>query len=288
MKKISFTVLLVFINALLILFLALSFIPSAKRNRPESKQTALLNANHISSIKSIKIEGFEHGERQYVVLSKHGSVWEGYDSLTGSRWPADLQAVEKCIENAASIVNVRTVASKSSSWKSFGVDDESASKISVFSEDGSVLTSLCFGKSDGLTRRISFRTSRDETVYETDYSLSPYLTASSSFWADPFIYPQSLTGRSRKDSESFLRHGLLTEMNAEDLDFLWQGTKEFENGSEIRLKIYPLEENFLVVPEFRAGEDFTEEEKKSLEEMNYKYTVSKWTYDAFVQEFDGK
>ena len=202
--------LLIFLVADIVLLLAfiVTCLPFNKKTSSQSTKTALLNVNRIPDIARITLSKADgEGKVQSVVLSKVGSnFWSGRDSFTNTLWPADNQSVANLLNTCSQIVSVRTAASTVDAWTSFGLDEESAFALGFYDAAGGRISEILFGDSDYLTSRIAFRTSTGDKVLQMDVSIASYLTLSTSFWADPFVYPQAVTGYTRLDSESILRH----------------------------------------------------------------------------------
>ncbi|MBQ1833112.1 MAG: DUF4340 domain-containing protein [Treponema sp.] len=273
----------------LLLVFIITMMPFTKKTSAPSVKSAVLNVNKIPEIASITFsENDEDGEMQKVTLEKNGGFWVGTDSSTGKKWPADNQNVATLLDKCSQIVNVYTAASTKDAWESFGLGEESAFKLGFYDGSGKIITEIFFGKSDYLTSRAAFRVHGKETVFQTDISIKSYLSASASFWADPFVYPQALTGYTRMKSESLLRHGALVDFNAAGKQPDYTFRKDFENGSSARFLIYKSdmqsESLYNIVPFFIAGPSADADEKKAVESFNYAYTMSQWTLEKFSEE----
>ncbi len=273
-------------DIVLLAVLLLGLMPFTKKNKIHSMDSALLNVNHINDIRKITIACSEDDDRHTVTLIRSGSFWIGTDSYSGKKyfWPADSQCVNNLIAVSSQVVKLYTKAEKVTAWKSFGVDDDNASVLSFYNEAGGTISSLYFGYNDGLTQRIALRTWIDKTVYETDNSIKTYLTADVSFWSDPFMYPQCVTGYGRTKSESLLRHGTL--LNIAPADYIKPvDTKriDYENGAKGIFAIYEKDDEYVIIPVFTAGIAASDEERNAIQSINYRYSISKWTYEKFVE-----
>ncbi|MBR4385898.1 MAG: DUF4340 domain-containing protein [Treponema sp.] len=275
-------------DAVLVLILLLTFLPFNKKKSAESMETALLNPNKVSAVAQIKISG----GMQTVRLFKKGRVWLGIDESSGLEkpyvWPCDTFNIAGLIEDCAKIQKVFLASSKVSAWEDFSLDKDSANEVTFLDKDGAILSSLFFGKENKLSGRIYFRTWESSEVYECSAALASFLGggALSSFWADPFVYPQCLTEYSRQKSESILRHGRLEDIApASHLkpDFVW--SKDFENGSLAKFSVYKKDGSFIVLPLFVPGPAFSDEEKSAISSINYRYSISPATLENFRKEF---
>ncbi|MBQ2529983.1 MAG: hypothetical protein II584_00855 [Treponema sp.] len=278
------------LDGLLLLAFVLTCLPWAKRTSEPGISSALLNVNRIPDVASITLsKADEDGTRQEIRLFKTGSFWSGTDSSTGTTWPADNQNAAKFLEVCSQIITVKKAASDRNSWKAFGVDGKSSFTVSFNDPDGKAVSEIIFGESDYLNSRIAFRTGSQETVYFMDISIESYLNLSTSFWADPFVYPQALTGYSRLKAESALRHGALTSFaRHEKADYTFK--KNFENGAAARFLIYgdadDSDGSYTVVPEFIPGEHLEATEKETIKGYDYAYRMSRWTLEKFSEEVE--
>ncbi len=278
------------IDAVLFIVFIATLIPFRRRGSTKSFKSALLNVNKISDISGIRISKADSsGETYSIQLEKAGDFWTGRDSFTDTLWPADNQNVANLIDRCSQIVNVYTSAMSSRAWESFGLDEKDATFLGFYGPGGEKISEILFGNVDPLNSRIAFRTlTGNEEVYQMNSSISSYISVSSSFWADPFVFPQALTGYSRIKSESILRHGALTSFSdpSRGHDFLFR--KDFDNGASARFLIYKnAEENgvsYTIVPVFTPGPSASGPEKQALENFNYVYSMSQWTLEKFSEE----
>lgn len=284
-KKILLT--LTTINVILLMSLILSFIPWKKSFAEKSSQSAILNVNKITDVSKIVLSQKNGDEENFIKLKKIGSFWIGTDSFTNTMWPADNQAVATFIGKCSQISSIHTVASEKKSWSFFAVDEDSAISLGFFDYNGEPISEVFFGATDSLKSRISFRTKKSQNIFQMDASIASYLNFSTSLWVDPFVFPQALTGYSRLQSESILRHGALTNYNPKDKTPYVNFRKDFENASSARFQIFKMEDNenlYTIVPRFIPGISVSDEEKKVIESFNYAYTMSQWTLEKFSEE----
>lgn len=280
MNKKRWLIAMLSVNALLLLIFILSFLSAGNVEKRKSVQTALLNLNKIPDIKSMEFSG----DGQSVILEKRGNVWTGTDSASGSLWPADLQTVANFIEKFADVITVYERASSEEDWKKFLLDEKNAFRVCIKNQDGEVISNLFFGMTDSLSQRIYFRAGSGKSVYETQAAMSSFLNASAAFWCDPFVYPQAITGYERTKEESLLRHGQLVEFDSSGLEPYWTFVKRLENGSSCSFNVYKNEEDYTVIPKLIPGPAFSDEDVAALREINYKYNMSQWTFERFLEE----
>ena len=268
---------------LLVLFAA-SFIFKSKSNTIETRETVLLNAASLKSISRIVItDGSSGGES--VTLRRNDDFWSGTDSVTNTVWPADPQLVRNLMDSLVQVRTVRVKAVSQDSWEDLGIDEENAFSIQIMDEGSNEILSLYFGHVDSLTQRISFRTSKDNTSYETDFEMRSYLNSSSSFWADPFLFPVFLSGTASVNMQSSYRHGSMMPIAAlpdEPVNVL---KKTFENGSRAVYSVYETEDDIIIVPQFYASQSMTQLEQDAIRKCNYRYSLSQWTYEHILEDW---
>lgn len=272
------------VDFILAIIFIISVLPFKKKKGEPSTNSALLNVNKIEEIEEITLK---KGGLQ-VTLNKVGSFWIGTDSGTNKTWPADNQNVANFISKFSQIVPIYTASSSKRTWESFGLGEEQALEVNFYNGAGTSISEITFGDTDSLTARIAFRIGTKENVYRMDSSIESYLNLSTSFWADPFVYPQALTGYSRMQSESILRHGAISSFSqpTKPADYIFR--KDFENGASAKFYIYKSEtenENLYdIVPKFVPGQASFGNEKKVIENFDYTFTMSQWTLEKFSEE----
>lgn len=286
-------------DAFLILILIFCFLPFNKKNKISSMNTALLNPNYVNDVQQIKLsypdKASEYPEAKTdLQLFKRGKLWFGIEESSGIAkpyiWPADTSNVISLLEEASKVQKVFLASTKPSSWKDFELDKNASYEVSFSDKDGAILSSLFFGKQNGLSGRLYFRTWESSDVYECSSDISSFFNVNApvSFWSDPFIYPQCVTGYSRQKSESILRHGSIENIAPSKRlspDFVY--AKDFENGSSAKLSIYKKDNAFIVIPVFIPGLALSEEEKDAIRNINYRYSISSLTLEKLQKEFEG-
>ncbi|MBQ3798928.1 MAG: DUF4340 domain-containing protein [Treponema sp.] len=274
----------------LLLLLILSFLPFMRRRGPSAKDTALLNPAHKDKVFRIELSQggggiFSSGRK--VCLEKAGGIWLGSSSDGNGEfvWPADMQAVDKLLELASSVIRSYEKSSSRKDWGKFGITDGEAFSLSFYDSSQKTLSYLYFGGDDPLTGRIYVRSASDVTVYELDAGIQPYLTADESFWADPFLYPQCLTGLGRAEAEEGLRRGKLENIRPrEGLEADYSGRLYFGNGAEILFRIYKKESSYIVIPALTPGLAASDEERAAISRISYRYGISGLTLGNLLEE----
>ncbi len=272
-------------DVVLLMLLILSLVFSTGKNVPVSMESALLNPKYTDDVCVIEITDCSSSDKDKVVMTRRGSFWTGTSSISDytMAWPCDTQTVNNFILSNSKIEKMNKVGENSRSWKRLGVDESNCILVSMYNDSGTILSSIYYGKSDPLTQKVAFRTWRDDSVYEVTDSILVFIKTEESFWADPFVYPQCITGLSRRESEGFLRRGVLsTETTGNVADHVIR--KDFGNGAEAIYRIYRKDDSYIVVPSFRGGIAYSDVDKETVESLNYRYSISAWTLDKFLKE----
>ncbi len=292
MKKLSKKSILNFFYAfdtvLAVIFL-LALFPLSKKTAPKKNETYLLNPKNISSISKItfKKDGVTLSlSRSAINDDFSGRIWTGTVTadFAGQKYSDDVFPCDsKAVENFLASVSGKTFVSKKtdsiSAWKSFGLDESQAFCVCFSGKNGEKLSELYFGMQNSLKKTIFLRANKT-TIFEADDNMSAFLTTDESYWVDPFIFPQSLTGYSRSESEQFLRHGRMCSFVQPDKEADFFAVKDFGNGSRASFYFYKGDGGYTVHPVFEAGPAFPPETKKQISSINYNYNISEWTFES--------
>ncbi len=277
-------------DLVLLLLLLFSFLPFMRRGQPSARDTALLNPSVREEVARIELSQKEAGGlsgRRTVVLERKEGVWLGSSSDGNGEftWPADVQAVERLLALSCSLVRSYEKSSSRKDWGAFGLKEGDAFSLSFYDATRRTLSSVFFGGEDPLTQRVYVRSASDVTVYELDGDIRPLLSADESFWADPFLYPQCLTGLGRDEAELHLRRGRLENIRPRDgLPVDYQEQMYFGNGAELSFSIYRKDSSFIVIPTLTPGPAASPEERAALASINYRYGISGVTLEKLLEE----
>ncbi len=273
--------------ALLLLFV-LSFFPFMHRRQPRSRELVLLNPAARDSVCAVDLsrnDGEFWGARS-VSLVKRGGIWLGSSSDGNHEfiWPADTQLVEKLLVLASSSVSSYEMSSSRRDWDNFGVREQDAFSLCFSDSSHRTLSSLLFGNEDSLTGRVAVRSAADTAVYAVDAGILPLLSADESFWADPFLYPQCLTGLGRAEADGQLRRGRLENIRPrEGLAVDYVAKLYFGNGAEILFSVYRKDAAYIVIPTLLPGPAVSDEDRQALQAVNYRYSISGVTLDNLLE-----
>lgn len=274
------------LDIFLLLVLALTFIPSlfGKKTYVES---SVLNPKYVSEVSKIEVSIPESGNRKNILMENDGGIWLGKCSVDdySSVFPCDENTVKNLISVSSTVSKMFIKANSENHWKDLCVDDENAARIMFFGKDGNVLSELYFGVQDSMTNRIAVRSVASKVVYDMNDSIDTYLTASESFWVDPFLFPQCITGYSRNKSEDSLRHGQISYApDSKELKLLGNYSKKFENESSVLFVFYEnADGTVFVLPSFSVGQSVSQEKFDAISKIRYSYTISKWTYEQLIK-----
>lgn len=272
----------IFDGILLLLFI-IGFLPFTKKNKVPSVPSALLNPNYESKVSAIKISA----PNASISLKKGDEFWIGTSLASNGKyiWPADVQNITNLINSAKQIMTVQVKTENVSSWKSLGVDDEQATCVTFYDDNRNILSQIFFGFKDSLSLKLYFRTWTKNTVYEGLSFIENFLSTEESFWADPFLYPQCITGYDRRKSESLFRRGQIQNIGFKEglsVDFNLQ--KYFENGSNILFNIYKNDKEFIVIPSLKTGPALSQKDAELVSSINYRYSISSVTLDRLLED----
>ncbi len=290
MKKISEKKALLFFYAFDLILLVLALLALMPKGKSKgSVERSIVSKEMLPLVEKITLSKPDANGRESLEFSreKESSYWTGSDSFSAFhyRWPADNQAVEHLLSELTDLQLLEVKAKGKKYFKRLGLDESHSFVISLWAGDEKLLTTVSFGYDDLLTQKISLVIDQDENVYEGKASIKTYLKTIESFWSDPFVYPQCLTGYNRLESEKLLRHGELCILEpAENIQPDLVLKKDFENGSEAKFSLYAYNNEFVVIPVFKAGPAFSEKDKSLLEGLNYRYLLSEWTVNRLKEE----
>ncbi len=282
-KKSHFILFLSVLDTGLLLLLLLSFLPFMNKKKIRAERTALLNPRNRGLVYQIVISN----EEDTVILTHAGdTTWTGSSSAGDKSfvWPCHNQKVHNLLDESSEIIPAYKKSSSIKDWKSFSIDDVSSIKLAFYSSDGQLLSKLYFGKEDSLTHRLSVRSGSNNNVYEIESDISSFLTTDESFWADPYIFPDCITEKNKKTSDLALLRGRIENVTfQEGVSADYTVKKSFENGAEIVFSVYECDANFFIVPHLIPGPAFSKLEINALQKINYRYSVSRWTYERLLQ-----
>lgn len=269
-------------DAVLILAVCFLLIPFNRKNSPDSIFSSFIDSDE--EILEIRISSRNDNIR--ISMENIDGNWIGTDSNSNDilYWPCNVQYVEKILKLANEKKQWNKLSENVTSWKNFSVDNSHAVEFSFHSKSKTI-GSIFFGNFNELENKISFRTSKNSTVWEveSDFSNFAYET-SPSFWADPFIEPLCVLPRKKGDKDSGLRRGELVYLKpGENVKPFNVVKRFFENGSIGTYSFYEKDKDVIVIPTFYADEQFDLIYREYLKKISYRYSISRWTYDRFVK-----
>ncbi len=277
-------------DLVLLLLLCASFLPFMHRKRIVVQDTVLLNPSVKEKVCFIELS--QNGEDSFfscnsVKLMKQGGIWLGSSSSGNNEfiWPADMQLVENLLATSSSAMKSYEKSASRKDWGDFGLKEKDAFSLVFYDSSHQPLSSLLFGDEDSLTGRIYVRAASEVTVYEVDAKIIPFLTVDEAFWADPFLYPQCLTGLERGEMELMLRRGKLENIRPrEGLPVDYTARIYFGNGAEIIFSIYKKDSSFIIIPTLCPGPAVPEDDRNALASINYRYSISGVTLNNLLEE----
>ena len=181
---------------------AFSFLPFVRqKSAPKAFQSALLNPSHREDVTEILLSckddngtsSAQRGENTKethgnaaISLKKHAasigqdsSFWTASDRLTTVR--ADEKLVKNLLDNAIKLRKMYTISDSKKQWASL----DSASFVVQYRNNNTMYTKIDFFNTNSLTNRIVFTVEAQRNVYETEDTLSQFLTTDIKYWAKP-------------------------------------------------------------------------------------------------------
>lgn len=283
MKILSRKKTLLFFYALdifLLFIIAVFLLPfSKKNNTPESITSAFLDSVSINDITQIDI--INKNKKCKINIYKFNNKWIGTDSLSNWNlfWPVDEKNIENFLLETSKISEWKKKATKPSSWEKLGVDSNNAIEIRL-KNNSKTISSIFFGWTDELTEEVYFRTSKNSTVWQTKTQIEKYIyNKIPSFWADPYLIPTYINNSSNYKIK--LRRGELVYIKpAEHIKPIKVIKLNLNPEVNAIFSFYEKDENIVVIPNF-FGDEY-------LKKINYRYTISKWTYEEFLKEIENE
>lgn len=165
---------------LITLFLGKAVFPQNKGIK--TIETALLNSKYISEIEKIKIEtSFSNLD-----LCNENQEWIGKSE--GMSFPIEKETLEEFLSLLLKIRDVSIVASKDDK-STFGFDEKSFIKVNILGNEDKSFTDIIFGSENYNGRKIYFRTSDNENVYQMENDIASFLTPVAKWWGNVEVFP---------------------------------------------------------------------------------------------------
>ncbi len=268
---------------------AVSFLPSVRNpSAPKAFQSALLNPARAPDVDRI---GIRQGTSS-VTLEKTGGQWTVDDGQTIVR--ADEKQVQNFLNAAKKIRKMYSISDSNGR--------PSHTSVTVqFSRGNNMYTKADFFGENSLTGRILLEVSSQDSLYETDNDLSPYLHPTVRYWAKPELIqsvaaPQSFVwqeqgkspvvidgaspGFSRAAHDIMaLRHGAVVPAGSGDsvvaeLTVIGDGARE-------RIRFVPQEDGSFHCEYATIGDPLAEKLSAAAE-------ISGWTFERLQGIFSGE
>ncbi len=264
-------------DVFLFLIVLLLLIPFSGKKSPDSRMYSFIERDMVNEISSFEILDLEEGI--CVEVSRVGRLWVGTDSNSEKtfRWPADGKKITSFLRLLSEERKVNKKTDNAALWHDFGVGSHEALCVKFFDFSGRTVSEIYVGNENSLERRVCFRDMSCSTVWDVDSSVFGILSSSPDFWCETGIFPSFL-----EEGDMNLTHGKLVYLkpSAEvvPMDVL---TVNFANSSKAVFSVYEKDGACIVLPSFLAPDFYSDDEKKAVGMMNYRYSVSMQTYDKF-------
>ncbi len=170
---------------LLVLFVCGTWIFPAGKG-PGKISSSFLPPQSEARIQSVSL--FSPQTDETVILEKSGGgQWQGrQDDVV---FPADETVVSNFIEVLSRRRDLYSLSSSPAAWASYGLADDSAFRIQVRDGGGNIGADLYVGNENYTARRLSFRSGRDVSSFQTENDLYPFLKTDAKWWADMRLFP---------------------------------------------------------------------------------------------------
>jgi hypothetical protein len=172
--------------AVLALLYTASLVFDPEKTGSRSSSYAWLDSKASSRVTRISLSGQTELE-----LKKTGGLW--YVSNEGIDYPARRLRVEDFVGILAARAPYPVVSSQGSSHKRLGLDDDSATRVSVFADNVSLLD-LLIGGSDSSGRGVYLRKYGQNEVRSGDDKFSLYVTGPVTSWYNLKLFPETEDG----------------------------------------------------------------------------------------------
>lgn len=306
--KLSYTnkillAIIIFLTSLAII----SFTPLARKNSPKIIKSAFLNSKYANEISEITIT--ENGSTLILKKNMSGN-WKGI--FNDIIFPADTNRISNFINSSQKIRNLYVISENLNYLENYGLDNDSRIQISFLAKDNGKASPLA-NETPVATVNFNFSennvylfTDSGKTIYKTDNEISPYLTAKTNFWAEPFIVPRVIFG---KTSPSDIQHisftdenGVTKNLTSADNNFInaAQYILELRHGGIMQLRahqnttkkstlsLWKGDGHFLRVNFFLDDSGsytiFYEAEDEEIQD-NFSAQISAWTYNNILKIF---
>jgi hypothetical protein len=127
-----------------------------------------------------------------IQVDRAGQGWSV--RIAGSPFPASAERVGWFLDSMAGLRRSRLVSANPESWASFGVSDQTRTRIRLSDAAGKSLVSLIVGRSEQGERGSFARLEGSNEVLLLSRSLSNYLDGSLSYWSHLKFFPAELAG----------------------------------------------------------------------------------------------
>lgn len=289
-----------------------------KYQKRNTIQSSILNKKYeISRIeiseskKSIlalnKINSFWGGEYffndEYICFPLDDSLVNEFLSLS-----QEIRTLNKVIGTEENL----SASKIASTYSKYGLDEDTAIALSFYDKNKNCVSKIYFGSLNQTMDQIFIRTDNNSSIFSMDSKIINYLESNPDFWVDQNIIPrgiskqldyhgiQNLNYRFNDSEFSNANKKLFEKIPSLRFSEIISNTKQFEliQGDKLYLKIQTgkgTEFNYTFYPAKTINGDcsifelvinpditYTQEEKDFIKKLNYKATLSNWTFNSIV------
>ena len=151
------------------------------------KETALLNSKYEDKLCEIILR-FESSQ---IILYKADNLWWGKSFINNEyvTFPLNQQKIASFIKSLSSIRKVYHISDNVLLYKDYKLD-ENGFFVEARDDSKAILLDLCFGIQNYNGAKISFRTGKSTSIYETESDLSIFLYTDTHRWSDMLLLPK--------------------------------------------------------------------------------------------------
>jgi len=239
-------VLLSVIAALTLIYTA-SLIFDPEKTAVRSASYVWMDSRLVTSVNRIVLSA--DGESRELV--KKNNEW--FVLHNGEEYPARQARVEDFLAIFTKRVQSPVRYSNAASHALLGLDSETASRITVYGEN-STLLDILVGWEDNTGKEVYIRRAGQNEVRSGEYLLTVYLSGEASSWYNLRLFPESEDGRLTLDDVQ----RLLVYSSSEPLIFSRSSWEWAVSGAEIANPDYSIIESYIRTILITEGDDFSD------------------------------
>lgn len=294
-KRIILFFILSSILTVILLFVRLTIFSQTKGI--SGKETAILNPKYKDSLKEIRLKS----SASELFFLKKNDLWWGSlekDNLKIT-FPLNKSKIDSFINTLSSIRKVYHISDNVSLYKDYKLDSD-AFYIQARDNSKAILLELFTGKLNYNASKISFRTGKSTSIYETDSDLIPYIHTEAEKWADMQLLPSYFSFKesevlscsidgfavyegNRMEMESFI-HKVLASRGSVILPSYINNMNEADCAHIILIET-PQNNIRLFFLQNSSDDNYSVQSEINGQISGYSIEISLWTYNNLFENF---